>query len=130
MLLAQSAPPGTHASDRSLQRQPQADIAGNPSGQHGRHAPRAQQPCCAAQTLHSMLVSPQPVAVQAFTLGDFPGIFHLRGGALGWSKSRLPFDGEYNAGGAGRTPNVVSGDAVAEEERDAVDTIRNVQADQ
>ena len=67
--------------------------------------------------------------LQAYELGNFPGIYHLRGGALGWSKSRLPFEGEYNAGGAGRTPNVVSNDDIGEEEREAVDTIRNVQSD-
>ena len=69
------------------------------------------------------------LVLQAYELGNFPGIYHLRGGALGWSKAKMPFEGEYNAGGAGRTPNVVSNDDIREDERDAVDTIRNVQSD-
>lgn len=61
--------------------------------------------------------------MQAFELGNFPEVYHLKGGAYGWNRAGLPFDGDYSTSGSGRTPNVVS-----EDEREEVETVRDVQS--
>ena len=45
---------------------------------------------------------------QALQSGEYPTVMHLKGGALGWARAGLPYDGEYDESAAGRTPSVVT----------------------
>jgi rhodanese-related sulfurtransferase len=47
-------------------------------------------------------------------------VAHVDGGAAGWSKAGLPFDGAYDASEAGRTPN-----AAAEPEGELIDAAKD-----